>query len=43
MGQKKKLTLQLQTALAWKENIVVLWFDLIVKYEASCWEIEMQF
>jgi hypothetical protein len=25
------------------ENIVVLWFDLVVKYEASCWEIEMQF
>jgi len=25
------------------ENTVVLWFDLVVKYEASCWEIEMQF
>jgi len=25
------------------ENTVVLWFDLVVKDEASCWEIEMQF
>jgi hypothetical protein len=25
------------------ENTVVLRFDFVVKYEASCWEIEMQF
>ncbi|KAB5526520.1 hypothetical protein DKX38_020367 [Salix brachista] len=31
-----------QTVLAW-ENTAVLRFDLALKYEASCWEIEMQF
>jgi hypothetical protein len=40
-SRRKKLTLQVQTVLAWK--ILLSYFDLVVKYEASCWEIEMQF
>jgi len=42
MEQKRTLLCRCTNSFS-LENNVVLWFDLVVKYEASCWEIEMQF
>jgi hypothetical protein len=42
MEEQKKETYFAGANSSSLENTVVLWFDLVVKYDASCWEIEMQ-